>query len=86
MIFHFSQVCDWLQNTVINHPNKHLNSKSRATKTLLTLSLLPPANHKCPEFTTFAESGEKKLLGFKNKFISLFLVLGFPLPSEIVIN
>ena len=78
MIFHLSQFCDWLQNTVINHPNKHLNSKSRAIKTLLALSLLPAANHKCPEFTIFAEGGEK-LRGFKNKVISLFLVLGFPL-------
>lgn len=58
---HLSQVCDWLQNTVINHPNKHLKSKSKAIKTLLTLSLLPQANHKCPEFITFARRREEDL-------------------------
>lgn len=72
-----SQVCDWLQNAIINHPNKHLKSKSKAIKTLLTLSLLPQANHKRPEFTTFAGGG-RRTLGFKNKFISLFLILFFP--------
>lgn len=60
---HLSQVCDWLQNTVINHPNKHLKSKSKAIKKLLTLSLLPQANHKCPEFTTFA-GGREEDVGF----------------------
>lgn len=72
-----SQACDWLQNAVINHPNKHLKSKSKAIKTLLTLSLLSQANHKHPEFTTFAGGG-RRMVAFKNKFISLFRILIFP--------
>lgn len=70
---HLSQVCDWLQNTVINHPNKHLKSKSKAIKKLLTLSLLPQANHKCPEFTTFAggEGGGRWVL--KTNLLACFL-------------
>ena len=54
---HLSQVCDWLQNTVISHPNKHFKSKSKAIKTILTLSLLPQANHTLPEFTAFPGAG-----------------------------
>lgn len=49
--------------TLINHPNKHLKSKSKAIKTLLTVSLLPQANHKRLEFTTFA-GGREEDAGF----------------------
>lgn len=39
--------------------NKHFKSKSKAIKTLLTLSLLPQAKHKLPEFTFAGGEGER---------------------------
>lgn len=70
---HLSQVCDWLQNTAISHPNKHFKSKSKAIKTLLTLSLLPQANHKLPEFTTFAGREGERCWVLKPNLLACFL-------------